>query len=273
MNCVVNLIIAVLCVLVSPTTALAIGKGLVRIDDENFDIFNNNIPLNQTDTRLSIGFTLVEETDNEKFVQPEQVMISLSAPNIVSEFYLHPNFIQNKVFEANIAMSDISKFLLSEEEIFVTVITGDPENESYNKILMVGTLKPSEKLRASKHVELPKRLTQNNEIHHNFKDPPKNLPSFISNFFATILLTIFVSLLVAWNYVDAINFNNLNKFGPSTFIFLASIIALEYTFFDYYIGTSIFTTLYRFAIIAIISVFFGSKTLTNLYKLRQENLR
>lgn len=268
-----NLIIAFLCALISPISALAIGKGLVRIDDQNFELFSNHIPINQTDTRLSIGFTLVEEEDNAKFLQPEQVMIALSAPNIVSDFYLHPHFIQNKVFEASIAISDLSKYLLSEEEIFITVITGDSVNESFNKIIMAGTLKPSEKLRLNKQVELPKRFAESNEIHHIFKDPPKNLPSVISNFFVLALITVFTSLLIAWNYFDAINLNNLGKFGPSTFIFLTSILAFEYTFFDYYMGTSIFTTLYRFAVISIIAVFFGSKTLRTLYKVRQANLR
>lgn len=268
-----SLIAAFLSAFITPINALKIGRGLVRVDDQNFDIYSTEIPLNLTDTKLSIGFTLVDDEDAEKFLQPEQVMISLSAPNIVSEYYMHPTFVHDKVFEANVAISDLSKCLLNEEEIFITVITGDPNDKSFNRILNAGTLNPSDKLRKDKAAEFPKRLQQNPEIKHVFREPPKNLPGFISTQFAILLIIAFVVLLFAWSHFDAININNLGKFDISTYIFIASIFAFEYTFFDYYMGTSIFTTLYRFAILSTITLFFGSKCLKTLYKLRQDNLR
>lgn len=252
--------------------AIAIGKGLIRIDDQNFSIRETGVPLNLTDTRLSIAFTILRDGDSSEFVNPKQVMVSLSSPNIGSEFYLHPHLIEGKIYESNILVSDISSFLLSAEEIKVTVITGDPDT-SYNDIISLGSIRPSAKLRQNKHVEYPDRFQAKPEIHHIFREPPKSLPTFVTLQFSLLLFTLLAVLFFSWRYFNAVNFENLGKLSPFTFAFLATIALFEYYFYDYYLGASIFTTLYRVAITGIVALFFGSKALNNLYSLRMEDNR
>ncbi|GAV28356.1 hypothetical protein PMKS-001827 [Pichia membranifaciens] len=257
-----------------PCQALKIGKGLVRIDDQNFHLFDENIPLNITDTKLSIGFTLSDETASEDtFLTPQQAVITLSTDNVDSEMYLYPNLIDGKVYEVNVPLAKVSKLLLSQEKIHITVISGDPIDASLNAILKAGTLNPSFKLRAEKSIDFPLRFGVKDEIHHIFRQDPKNLPGFISSNFVFLLLLSLLVLFLAWNYFDAANINNSGKFNPVVYIFLGSVLAFEYFFFDYYCGTSIFKSLKRFTITGIFTLYFGSKALQDMYKLRLQNLR
>lgn len=259
-----------------PCEAIKIGKGLVRIDDQNFPLFATNTPLNLTDTKLSIGFTLIDEandSDNSAYLTPEQVVVTLSTDKIDSEMYLYPILVEKKVYEADIPVAKISKLLLSQENIAITVITGDSQDSSLNAILKAGTLNPSPKLRAQKSVDFPVRFGLKNEIHHIFRQDPKNLPGFISTNFVFLLLLALLVLFLALNYFDAANIVNSGKFNPVVFIFLGSILAFEYYFFDYYCGASIFKSLKRFSITGIFALYFGSKALKDMYKLRLKNLR
>lgn len=260
--------------LINSCQAITLGKGLVRIDDQNFNLMNKDIPLNITDTRISIGFTL---TDDEKtpdlYLLPRQVSVVLSTPAIDSEIYYYPHLVENKIYELNLPVNTISKYLLSSDEISISVITGDPMDSSLNSILSAGSLNPSNKLKSDKQIELPKRFGKRDEIHHIFRSDPKNLPGFISSNFVFLVILALIVLLLAWNYFDAVNVNNLGKFNPMVSLFLASIFAFEYYFFDYYCGTSIFTSLKRFTITGIFALYFGSKTLNDMYKLRSKDLR
>lgn len=257
-----------------PCQALKIGKGLVRIDDQNFHLLDENIPLNITDTKLSIGFTFSDETAGaDTFLTPQQAVITLSTDNVESEMYLYPSLVEGKVYEVNVPIARISKLLLSQEKIHITVISGDPIDSSLNAILKAGTLNPSSKLRAEKSVDFPPRFGVKDEIHHIFRQDPKNLPGFIStNFVFLLLLSLFV-LFLSWNYFEAANIDNSSKFNPVVYIFLGSVLAFEYYFFDYYCGTSIFKSLKRFTITGIFALYFGTKALKDMYRLRSQNLR
>lgn len=272
-NKILYFFVACVCLLAIPCKAIKIGKGIVRIDDENFGLFQKDIPLNLTDTRISFGFTLNDGNSEDEFLTPAQVSIGLSADNINSEFYVYPKLIQEKVYEANIPVSEISTYLLSQEMIRISVITGDPSDASLNSIIKVGSIIPSDKLKADKSIDLPTRFGVKDEIHHIFRSDPKSLPVFISSQFVFLLIICLGVLLLAWSYFDAVNVNNIGKFSPVVYLFITTIFAFEYLFFDYYLGTSIFASLERFAITGIFAIYFGSKVLKNMYKLRTENFR
>lgn len=265
---------AILCAFSALCDAIHVGKGIVRIDDQNFGLFRGDIPLNLTDTKLSIGFTLVDSAGAEDlFVVPQQVTVSLANENVSTELYFEPKLLKGKVYETNILTRDISPFLLSQDSIEISIITGDPVDSSYNAILKAGTLNPSAKLKKDNVVTLPTRFSAQKEIHHVFREAPKNLPAFVSTQFTFSIVLCLVVLLLAWNYFDAANVNNISKFNPLSLLFLVTIFIFEYCFFDYYLGASIFTSLYRFAVVGAFSIYFGSKALTDMYKLRTKNLR
>lgn len=268
-------VVALLLACIGLCQAIDIGKGLVRIDDQNFGLFQTNIPVNLTDSKISFGFTLLtDKSDPESFVTPEHVVLALSVPELSSELYVYPKLLQGKVYEANLILRDVSPFVLSSEQIQITVITGDQKETSYAATIDAGTLKPSEKLRADRNtVAKPRRFTERDELFFSFREKPKNLPSLISTQFSFLLLILVVVLILAWNYFDAANASNLTKYSPLSFLFLASIFVFEYYFVEYYLGASIFQSLYRFAITGLFAIYFGSKTLRDMYKLRMAKLR
>lgn len=254
--------------------AIGVGKGLVIIDDQTYGLFQKEIPLNLTDTKLSIGFTLLsDKKDPESYVQPKQVSIVLKSENLTSSLYYYPKLVENKVYEANILIKDISKFMLSQDAIDIEIITGDNNDTTFNSIIKGGKLLPSEKLKVDKSVEKPVRFGKLNEIHHIFRQPPKSLPSFISTQFVFLIIILFIVLLLSWNYFEAANINNIGKFSPLSLLFIVTLFIFEYLFFDYYLGTSIFTSLYRFSLTGVFSIYFGSKLLKDMYKLRTKNIR
>lgn len=257
--------------------AIAVGKGLVRIDDQNFGLYQQNIPLNLTDTKISFGFTLIEsKSNNESFINPDHVVIALSIPELSSEFYLYPQLLQGKVYESNIFIKDISPYLLqsSNSSIQITIITGDELNNDYNDIINVGTIKPSSKLIADKsQIAKPIRFNERDEVYFTFKEKPRMLPTLVTTQFTFIILILNVVLLLLWNYFDAANAYNFTKYSPLSFLFIISIFIFEYYFIDYFFSASIFQSLYRFSITGICSIYLGSKTLRDMYKLRLSKLR
>lgn len=259
--------------------AIKVGKGVIQIDDSTFQIDQNEIiPINLADTRLSIGFSLVDES-NDSIITPKQVVIELSSENLNSSSYFYPKLTQNKnkksFYEANLPISKISKFLLVQDVIDISILTGDDESPKFNSIFTIAKFKPSEKLQqdVNNDIKFPIRFGEKNEIKHIFHTGPKSAPSLISTQFILDIFIAFFGLLFFWHYYDAINFSNINKISPLSFAFVGLLFIFEYVFYDYYLGATIFTTLTRSSVIGALTIYIGSKVLKNLYKLRDSGLR
>lgn len=265
-----------LCALFSAVQAVSVGKGLVRIDDRNFGIFQTDIPLNLTDSKLSVGFTLLETKGDEgSMVFPKQVTVALSAENIASEIYLYANLLEGKVYEANTPIRGLSDYILSQEKIDISIITGDPSSDSsLNRIIKAGSILPSEKLRADRLAKgSPTRFGEKDEIHHVFRTPEKTVYTLVTVQFVFTTLILLVVLILAWAFFDSANIDNVSSFSPLSLLFLVSIFTFEYYFVDYYLGASIFDSLYRFAITGAFAIYLGSKALSDMYKLRMQKKR
>lgn len=251
---------------------ISIGKGIIRIDDQNFSIRSESVPLNLTDSTVSIGFFLVDDETKEK-VTPEQVVIVLENDNLSTGLYVYPRLAEQSIYEGNLLISQISKYLLNQDSIQISIITGDRENSKYNQLIKTASLIPSDKLRADRKSELPSRFAAKHEIIHNFRSDPKNLPGMISTQFVFLECIGLCVLILAWNYFKAANIENASKFSPLSYIFFITIGLFEYYFFDYYLGASIFVSLKRFAILGIFTIYFGSHVLNDMYKLRLSKQR
>ncbi|GMM30518.1 dolichyl-diphosphooligosaccharide-protein glycotransferase [Martiniozyma asiatica (nom. inval.)] len=243
--------------------AIQLGKSLVRIDEVNF-ISEKSVPLNVTDTSISIGFTFANS------VTPEHVAISLFGVDHSKKQYFHPKVIQNKVFELTMPINAISPSLL-QDEINVEIITGSTD-KSLNSILPFVKLIPSAKLATTvkdeyehnNHANAQARIiryTTLPEIYHQFREQPKSVLQLIIVQFIFEIFMAFVVLLIGWLYTNSfqISFNSISGWG-----FIAVIISMEYLIVKYYLFLGIFEFLKYAAVLGALGIFLGSKTLKEM---------
>lgn len=250
--------------------AFEVGKGIVRVDETNFPFAGIPATLNLTDSRLSIGFTLVEL--NEEFVIPQHVTVSLSGPLTSFKQFLPTTLIQEKVFEAAIPISNISPWILSGEYISVEIITGDLSNPQFNSHFSVSDIKTSPKLRNSIKLKEITKHEPKPEIFHTFRTQPKSTMSvLISQFMFEISVSLAV-LIGFWLHLNAWNIENVSKVSFFTYPFIITLFSLQFIIFDYYKQASIFQTIARTAIITPFAIYFGSKSLRSIYKLQTAGL-
>lgn len=112
----------------------------------------------------------------------------------------------------------------------------------------------------------PKRFGIKPEIHHIFRPDPRQVNAAFASLLILVGITSTVLFLAgAWIFFVGVDLADLapafKASGPAHAAFLLSIGAIEYTFFQYYKGVSIFDTIKSLAIIAPASVYFGSRAL------------
>jgi oligosaccharyltransferase complex subunit delta (ribophorin II) len=112
----------------------------------------------------------------------------------------------------------------------------------------------------------PKRFGIKPEIHHIFRADPRQVNATFASLLVFVGITSTVLFLAAaWIFFVGVDLVNLapalKASGLAHAAFLLSIGAIEYTFFQYYKGVSIFDTIKSLAIIAPASVYFGSRAL------------
>ncbi|KAF5094164.1 hypothetical protein D0Z00_003674 [Geotrichum galactomycetum] len=112
----------------------------------------------------------------------------------------------------------------------------------------------------------PKRFGIKPEIHHIFRPDPRQVNAAFASLLVLVGITSTVLFLAAaWILFVGVDLANLTPAlkasGLAHAAFLLSIGAIEYTFFQYYKGVSIFDTIKSLAIIAPTSVYFGSRAL------------
>ncbi|WPH02090.1 Hypothetical protein R9X50_00494500 [Acrodontium crateriforme] len=111
------------------------------------------------------------------------------------------------------------------------------------------------------------RYTVKEEIHHIFRDDPKQPPAFISVFFAFAVLATLPILLGSWLMLGG-NISHASKaFGANPLahsLFFGSIIAMEAVFFLYYLSWNLFQTLPVAGVVGLVAFVSGSRALTEV---------
>ncbi|EOD52840.1 putative oligosaccharyltransferase subunit ribophorin ii protein [Neofusicoccum parvum UCRNP2] len=117
----------------------------------------------------------------------------------------------------------------------------------------------------------PVRYGKKAEIHHIFKDDPRNPPKVITLFFTAAVAATLPILLGAWALLGA-NLSHAPKaFGAapaSHALFYGSIVALEGIFFLYYTAWNLFQTLPAAAAVGIVAYISGSRALSEVQERR-----
>ncbi|GMM35845.1 dolichyl-diphosphooligosaccharide-protein glycotransferase [Saccharomycopsis crataegensis] len=236
-------------------------------------------PVSITTDKDSIDFKFsVLDPEGKEPYRPNQVVVVLSKQESSLEQSFIPKFNSKNAASVSIAINEISKNLLffetnSEEPVLdVSIILGDYAINS-PVVKKIGSIKFAGSLvkKLSKNYSKPSRSTVKPEIRHIFRSPEKQVSPIIATFFISLIAASFlwfVGTLLAHGTVNLKNFGAASGepvfYGVYKIAFIGSIIAFEAFFIQYYIGDSIFNLIFKTAILAGPSVWFGSRVFRSL---------
>ncbi|EKG15412.1 Ribophorin II [Macrophomina phaseolina MS6] len=124
--------------------------------------------------------------------------------------------------------------------------------------------------------EPPVRYGKKDEIHHIFKEDPRNPPKVITLVFTAAVVATLPVLFGAWAMLGA-NLSHAPKaFGAAPVshgLFYGSIVALEGIFFLYYTSWNLFQTLPAAAAVGVVAYISGSRALSEVQERRLAGLR
>lgn len=201
--------------------------------------------------------------------QPEQIMLSLSdayKSNVATHYIPQVN---GENIKYSIKVNSIPEVLLSKSQLTLSLIIADSKGKS-NQIKRLVDIKPASEL--SKPVKHDKKFSFGiqPEIHHIFKEDEKTVNPVVPVAFILVATATFLLLLGSW--VGFIGLNNLFSTLKSTssgqllqnISFLMTLVGFEFNFAKYYLGQSIFATLFYSFILSLSAVYFGSSVLRYL---------
>ncbi|KAK4634639.1 hypothetical protein CLAFUW4_02043 [Fulvia fulva] len=117
----------------------------------------------------------------------------------------------------------------------------------------------------------PERYTSKPEIHHVFREDPRQPPTIISLFFTLAILVTLPAWIGGVMYLGG-NFDHVGKaFGANPVahgLFFGSIVAMEGVFFLYYSSWNLFQTLPVAAVVGMVAYVSGSRALTEVQERR-----
>lgn len=250
--------------------AIEITNGIIGLDSGAHE-FGEATPivLQATDREIELSFQL--ELEGGSVVQPpvpHQVAIIVGSEQLSGSKYLYPSWHSgSKSYDFKISVPKLSPYLKTQDELTLKVLLGDTDSVN-NKIATVATVVLPDTIKQAVNVELPERFGPKPEIFHIFRQDPQQAPAAICQLFAAAASVIFFGLIFFWNTQDAVNLDNISKLTPLALPFVALLALIEAIFYSYYLGSSIFTTLDRLAIVGAATVYLGYKVLQSMYLVR-----
>lgn len=190
------------------------------------------------------------------------------------ETYLEPivkDKKDGKVYTYKIQISKLPNALLSrsindQEPLDVTLLLAKSGEGNKNIFKKAFQLKFSSSLDAE--YEEPSRLIAKDEIYYSFRAEPKTAPEFIAKFFVVIAIATTVLLSIVWVSSGALSNAKIPNGMDSIYFFvlMVLIVGIEYVFTEYYLGVSIFETLYCSLCLGIPALIVGTKFLRDMSK-------
>ncbi|KAK6464849.1 hypothetical protein DFJ63DRAFT_93860 [Scheffersomyces coipomensis] len=198
---------------------------------------------------------------------PQQVFVELvSAKNDALATHFVPTFTDDKQFFITIPVGKLPEVLKAQDKLLLNIIIADGSKKLYKKLVEII---PTYDFKSGINYQPQPKIGYQPEIHHIFREDPKTVGEGIPVFFTAMALVLFTGLLVLWNgFIGKDLFGTLKKTAPGQLIFniafLLSILGFEYNFAQYYLGQSIFTTLYAGFFLGLSSIYFGARVLRHL---------
>lgn len=175
---------------------------------------------------------------------------------------------EQRIASAKVLVSKIPVSLLAQDRIFVSVVAANGDNDEANLDQPIVELIPSEELKTSLNYKAPARLGAKPEIHHIFSSDQATVNPIVPVAFSAVAALLLVALFGSWatSLGDSL-FGASHGSSVKTGL-LVVLASFEYTFVKYYLGATIFTTIFHVAILSVPALIIGSKALSQLAKLR-----
>ncbi|KAH3688996.1 hypothetical protein WICPIJ_000020 [Wickerhamomyces pijperi] len=242
-------------------SAFKITDGTLKSSKQELGFFeSDSLRLNSTEENLSVSFKIKSNT------KPNQIFVKLTNENGIESSFKPTTKKSGESYISKLSLpfTKLPTLFQASSKLFVSLVIASEEDKYFETVgsientpylISKSTYKPTEKFQAKP------------EIHHIFNEAPQTVDPSIAVVFSFLSIMTFFTLIVSWGFNGALNFGNF-KFDLSHFAFIALIIGYEVTFFFYYLGDSIFTTIGRVAILTGPTVWFGSRLLNYLGELR-----
>lgn len=251
--------------------AYSISEGSITIGEDKVDIGEFNTAQLQQLSLESVNDNIEIELELADFgsSRPHQLVINLGLGDLYTSFV--PKLRGTSVL-LTIPTTKIPQVLKTKDYLELEVIAASYD-ASRNFIRKLGVhIVLSEELKNSSTYVKKSTVGIKPEIHHVFKTDPTTVNAIIPIVFIGGAIGLFLVLVGSWATFIGKDLFSLKVAGVQLFInvtFLVSLLSMEVTFVKYYLGQSIFTTLYYSAGFGLLSVIFGSRTLKWLSKNRR----
>ncbi|RCK60831.1 Dolichyl-diphosphooligosaccharide--protein glycosyltransferase subunit SWP1 [Candida viswanathii] len=205
--------------------------------------------------------------------KPEQIWISLADAEdegIISHYV--PTVKQSDI-TATIKASTLPDVLKSKDKLILSIVIADSKSKD-NLLRRLVEILPSPDFQATSKYQQKPRIGIQPEIHHIFRGDEQTVNPIIPVAFIGVATTLFLGLLGSWfGFIGTKNLFSTFKTITTTQLlynvsFLVSLIGFELNFYKYYLGQSIFTTLFYGFILSVPCVYFGVSVLRYLAKNR-----
>lgn len=184
------------------------------------------------------------------------------------DFAVFPRFDSSKhTISTSVAFSAIPQALRRQQKITASLVLANKDEIDQNVHVKLIEILPSDEVREEASTTNTERYGVLPEIHHIFREDESTINFIIPLIFSTFAGILTLILFYTWASVfgqGSIDTRGSNFKGA----FLAALIAIEHTFLKYYLGASIFTTLFYTSILFVPSALFGSKALKAMVQLR-----
>lgn len=257
--------------LVSGSMAYSITARALYVDDtpileyegpsDNVD----HLTVDSPKSRITLGVKFDSHT------QPHQLSFLYTDGNGL-DHAVYPGWFDDEAGPMGRTVTPIAKLppsLLAADKVQLYVIAANDDDEVPNLVQLIADIEFSDAFRdATRGYTAPTRLGAKPEIHHVFRSDQATVNPIIPVAFSAIAAGLLIVLLGAWG--TTLGSSLFRSTGESTMktSLLVILASFEYTFIRYYLGATIFTTIFHVAVLAVPALIVGSKALSLLAKVR-----
>lgn len=249
----------------------AISEGSIAVGEDKVSIGEINtaqlqqLALESTKDDIEIELELADFDD----ARPHQLVVNLGLGELYASYV--PK-IKGTTVLLTIPGAKIPEVLKTKDYLELEVIAASYDvSRNFRRKLGVKIV-PSDDFKKTSTYVNKSTIGIKPEIHHIFRSDPATVNAIVPVVFIGAALVLFFMLVVSWGTLIGKDLFSLRVSGVQLLInvtFLLSLVGLEVTFIKYYLGQSIFTTLYFSGGFGLLSVIFGSRTLKWLSKNRR----
>lgn len=250
--------------------AFQVTRAKVSVNEQSIEFGEINtleikqLPLETTKDSIEFEIYLDEVSH-----QPHQGVIMLGNGKGL-DFPVFPKFnLAKSAYKISLSAAKIPVNIRNLDKIIVRFIV----SEEQGLIKHLGELIPSPELKDLVKYEPSPRLGIEPEIHHIFQKDPATVNPVIPLVFIGGAIALFLGLISLWTgSIGSKLIGNLHNIQTLQLLnnvsFLMILLGYEVIFIRYYLGQSIFQTLFHSFILAGPAIYLGSRTFRFLAKLR-----